>query len=144
MVLLAYFKKKYIPDTKRIHQIFAEAVECESLFAEEALPKELPGMNSKLMLQYVKYCADYLLDFMEQPKIYNAENPFEFMENMSLSKRGNFFEVKNTDYNFFPAVGEDIFNEISTQNVDDVDEEYHKRSRLDSSKFDVKKRFKST
>lgn len=141
MELLSYIKTKYLPSTERIHQIFKEAVECEGLFAKEAIPSPLPGMNAESMLQYVKYSADYLLAYMGQPKIYNVENPFSFMENMSLMKRGNFFEVKNTDYNFFPPVGPDVSKSLNGDDITKVDDVHHLEHKFVPEQFVKKRKF---
>ena len=53
-------------------------------FVCEALPVSLIGMNSKLMSQYIEFCADRLLVALDAPKLYNATNPFDWMELISL------------------------------------------------------------
>ena len=55
-------------------------------------------MNSKLMSQYVKYVADRLMVQLGFKKIYNDENPFDFMKAFSLDSKSNFFELKSTAY----------------------------------------------
>jgi ribonucleoside-diphosphate reductase subunit M2 len=59
-----------------------------------ALPVELIGMNSTLMAQYIRFCADRLLVALKCPKAYNASNPFDFMEMISLEGKPNFFEKR--------------------------------------------------
>ncbi len=69
-------------------------------------------MNSDLMKRYIEFCADRLLVALGQPKVgllayplyptpvlavwcmqmYKAENPFDFMENISIEGKTNFFE----------------------------------------------------
>ena len=73
-------------------RIITEAVELEHQFVTEALPVNLIGMNAKLMCEYISFCADRLLVALGQPKYYNAKNPFDFMENISLQGKTNFFE----------------------------------------------------
>lgn len=53
-------------------------------FVCEALPVELIGMNSTLMRQYIEFVADRLLVALGAAKLYNATNPFDFMEMLSL------------------------------------------------------------
>merc|ERR1712045_607765 len=83
---------------KRVLQIVCEAVEIEIEFLTEALPCRLIGMNGDLMSQYIKYVADRLLLELGCNKVYNVENPFDFMENISLDGKTNFFERRVGDY----------------------------------------------
>jgi len=79
-------------------QIIAEAVAVELEFVTEALPVSLVGMNAKLMCQYVKFVADRLLASLGHPKLYGSENPFDFMELVSLTGKTNFFEKRVAEY----------------------------------------------
>jgi ribonucleotide reductase beta subunit family protein with ferritin-like domain len=67
-----------------IIEIISDAVNIEMHFVSESLPVELIGMNSALMGQYIKFVADRLLYTLGVPKIYKVENPFEWMEMISL------------------------------------------------------------
>ena len=82
-----------------VHAMFKEAVEIELEFITESIPCAMIGMNSKLMSQYIKYVADYLIIQLGYDPIYNSTNPFEFMELISLQGKTNFFESKNSSYN---------------------------------------------
>lgn len=84
---------------ERIEEIIKEAVEIEEEFICESLPCRLIGMNSNLMREYIKYVADRLLVQLGFQKIYNVENPFDFMKNMCLDGKTNFFEARTTEYN---------------------------------------------
>ena len=55
-------------------------------------------MNSKLMCQYIEFVADRLLVALGDPKVYNVENPFDFMDMISLQGKTNFFEKRVSDY----------------------------------------------
>lgn len=55
-------------------------------------------MNSKLMSQYIKFVADRLLFALGVPKFYNVENPFEWMDMISLTGKTNFFEKRVGEY----------------------------------------------
>jgi ribonucleotide reductase beta subunit family protein with ferritin-like domain len=55
-------------------------------------------MNAKMMSQYLEYVADRLLVQLGYPKIWNAANPFPFMERISLEGKDNFFEKRVTNY----------------------------------------------
>ena len=67
-----------------LHSIIGEAVVHEKEFVCEALSVDLIGMNSRLMSQYIEFCADRLLVALDAPKLYNATNPFDWMELISL------------------------------------------------------------
>ena len=84
---------------ERVKEIICNAVEIEKRFCSDALPVGLIGMNANLMKQYVEYVADGLLVNLGYAKHYNSENPFEFMINISLRGKTNFFEKKVSDYN---------------------------------------------
>ena len=86
------------PDTELVTKIITEAVTIEQEFLTDALPVALLGMNSKLMCQYIEFVADRLLLALGHKKLYNATNPFDFMENISLAGKTNFFEKRVGDY----------------------------------------------
>jgi ribonucleoside-diphosphate reductase beta chain len=81
-----------------VHAIFKEAVDIEKEFITESLPVSLLGMNSDLMSQYIQFVADRWLVMLGYNKIYNSENPFGFMEMISISSKTNFFENRETNY----------------------------------------------
>lgn len=85
-------------DEKVAHQIFKEAVEIEKEFITESLPVSLIGINCKLMSQYIEYVADRWLILLGFSRLYNSQNPFTFMEMISLNAKSNFFEVFNSNY----------------------------------------------
>ena len=86
------------PSQERIYEIVCNAVDIEIEFLTEALPVALIGMNSVLMIQYIKFVADRLLRELNCEKVYNVENPFDFMENISLEGKTNFFEKRVGEY----------------------------------------------
>lgn len=81
-----------------IEKIITDAVTIEQEFLTEALPCALLGMNSKLMKQYIEFVADRLLVALGNEKVYKSSNPFDFMENISLGGKTNFFEKRVGDY----------------------------------------------
>ena len=83
---------------EKIYEIILEAVEIEKEFITEALPVELIGMNSRLMGSYIEFVADRLLYALGYQKYYNAQNPFEWMEMISLQGKTNFFEKRVGEY----------------------------------------------
>lgn len=86
------------PNAEAVQNIITEAVAIEQEFLTEALPCALLGMNSTLMCQYIEFVADRLLLALGNTKVYNATNPFDFMENISLAGKTNFFEKRVGDY----------------------------------------------
>jgi ribonucleotide reductase beta subunit family protein with ferritin-like domain len=81
-----------------LREILMEAVEIEKEFICDALPCSLIGMNSKMMSQYIEFVADRLAVQLGIQKIYRAQNPFDFMEMISLEGKTNFFEKKVSEY----------------------------------------------
>jgi ribonucleoside-diphosphate reductase subunit M2 len=81
-----------------IRDILMDAVTIEKEFICDALPCSLIGMNSKLMSQYIEFVADRLAVQLGIQKIYKTQNPFDFMELISLEGKTNFFEKKVSDY----------------------------------------------
>lgn len=79
-------------------QMIREAVDIEAEFVCESLPVGLLGMNADLMKQYIEFIADYWSATLGWPKIYNATNPFTWMEQISLQGKTNFFEKRVGDY----------------------------------------------
>ncbi|KAH9387877.1 Ribonucleoside-diphosphate reductase subunit M2 [Tyrophagus putrescentiae] len=86
------------PYDERVVQIINEAVRIEQEFLTDALPVALIGMNCEMMAQYIEYCADRLLVELGVPKYYDAKNPFDFMEQISLEGKTNFFEKRVGEY----------------------------------------------
>jgi len=83
---------------ERIYEIILNAVEIEKEFVTVALPVSLIGMNAELMCQYIEFVADRLLISLGCKKNYNAVNPFDFMEMISLQGKTNFFEKRVAEY----------------------------------------------
>ena len=96
--ILLYSKLEKKIAKAKIHDIIKECVEIETEFICDALPCRLIGMNSELMTQYIQFVADRLCVQLGYPKIYNATNPFDFMELISIEGKTNFFERKVGDY----------------------------------------------
>jgi len=76
---------------ERITQILLEALDIEREFITESLPVDLIGMNSRLMVQYLEYVTDRLLGELKCDRVFNRENPFDFMDMISLEGKTNFF-----------------------------------------------------
>jgi ribonucleoside-diphosphate reductase subunit M2 len=84
--------------SERVLEIITGAVEIEKDFLTDALPVRLIGMNAESMCTYIEFIADRLLVDLDQPKFYHSENPFSFMELISLEGKTNFFEKRVGDY----------------------------------------------
>ena len=95
-LLLSHLRHR--PSKDATEKIIVEAVSIEQEFLVDALPCALLGMNSNLMKQYIEFVADRLLVALGNPKHYNASNPFDFMESISLAGKTNFFEKRVGDY----------------------------------------------
>lgn len=80
------------------HEIISEAVDIEKKFMFDIIPDGLIGMNYKLMDKYIEYLADNILSDTGYDKLYNSKNPFDFMENISLDGKTNFFEKNVSEY----------------------------------------------
>ena len=83
---------------KKIREIICGALEIEKEFILEALPVRLIGMNSELMAQYLEFVTDRLLTALGCSKVYNSTNPFDFMENIAIQGKTNFFEKRVAEY----------------------------------------------
>lgn len=79
-------------------QIITEAVSIEKEFLTDALPCALIGMNATFMGEYIEFVADRLFGALGLERHYNAKNPFDFMEMISLQGKTNFFEKKVGEY----------------------------------------------
>jgi ribonucleotide reductase beta subunit family protein with ferritin-like domain len=55
-------------------------------------------MDAQEMTQYIQFVADRLMNQFGESPIYNAKNPFDWMENISLEGKTNFFEKRVGDY----------------------------------------------
>uniref|UniRef100_A0A6I8SCN9 ribonucleoside-diphosphate reductase n=1 Tax=Xenopus tropicalis TaxID=8364 RepID=A0A6I8SCN9_XENTR len=101
-LMFHYLVKK--PTEERVTEIIVNAVRIEQEFLTEALPVSLIGMNCTLMKTYIEFVADRLLVELGCSKAFKAENPFDFMENISLEGKTNFFEKRVSEYQRFAVM----------------------------------------
>jgi len=94
---LMYKRERRLPE-EVVRVIVSEAVVLETSFICEALPVDLIGMNSRMMVEYIRFVADRLMQSLGHQKIYDAKNPFPWMEMISLEGKTNFFEKRVGDY----------------------------------------------
>jgi ribonucleoside-diphosphate reductase beta chain len=83
---------------ERIREIIESALEIEKEFITESLPVSMIGMNSALMSEYLEYVTDRLLIDLKCSPVYGTKNPFDFMANIALENKTNFFEKRVGDY----------------------------------------------
>jgi len=113
--ILLYSKLQKKLSKKRIYEIIQEAVDIEKEFITEAIPCRMIGMNSKLMIQYIEYVADRLVLQLGYDKIYHSQNPFDFMELISMESKVNFFERTNSEYALANKTVDDNVFEFNTE-----------------------------
>jgi len=113
--ILLYHKLNDRLDEKLICVMFREAVEIEKEFICDSLKCNLIGMNKELMSEYIEFVADRLLTQLGYDKLYNTKNPFEFMNQIGMDGKTNFFEQRVTEY----QIGGD-----DTTNVFEIDEDF--------------------
>jgi ribonucleoside-diphosphate reductase beta chain len=104
---------------EQVTKIITDAVEIEKDFVTNALPVGLIGMNAALMCTYIEFVADRLLVALGCSKVYNATNPFDFMELISLQGKTNFFEKRVGEYQ---KAG--VMNNEATSKVFSIDEDF--------------------
>ena len=96
--VLMYHKLVNKPSHEDIIQIITNAVCIEKEFITESLSCELIGMNATLMMEYIEYVADRLLKMLHVEPVYNTQNPFDWMELISIQGKTNFFEKRVGEY----------------------------------------------
>lgn len=117
MLYSDHVKNKLPKET--VTKIITDAVVIEKEFVSDAIPVRLIGMNSDLMCQYIEFCADRLLLALGCDKFYNATNPFDFMEMISLQGKTNFFEKRVAEYQ-----KSGVMNNKEENNVFNLDEDF--------------------
>ncbi len=96
--ILLYHKLDTRLEESVVHDIFSEAVEIEKEFICDSLKCSLIGMNKDLMSEYIEFVADRLLTQLGYSKLFNTVNPFEFMNQIGMDGKTNFFEQRVTEY----------------------------------------------
>jgi ribonucleoside-diphosphate reductase beta chain len=91
-----HIENKLSPE--RVKEIILSALEVEKEFITDALPVSLIGMNADLMKQYLEFVTDRLLYDLGVGKVFNTQNPFDFMQTIALEGKTNFFEKRVGDY----------------------------------------------
>jgi ribonucleoside-diphosphate reductase subunit M2 len=96
--ILLYSKLRNQLEPNLVKDIIMQAVKIEQEFICEALPCRLIGMNATQMAKYIEFMADRLSLQLGYQSIYNATNPFDFMELISIEGKTNFFEKRVGEY----------------------------------------------
>ena len=68
---------------------------------EDAMPEGLRGMNSELMIRYIKYSADWVLDMFGYEKLYliRSDEIFDFCKKQSITDTfTDFFKGEEVNY----------------------------------------------
>lgn len=110
--LLYSMLQNKLPES-RVKEIIEEAVECELEFVTDALPVNLIGINAELMQEYIKFVANRLLRELGCQPSYDAQNPFDWMDLISLQGKTNFFEKRVGDYQKAGVAGDPKNNVIA-------------------------------
>ena len=79
-------------------EIVREAVEFEKEFVTDALPVDLIGMNKEMMCMYIEAVSDRIADLFGFDRVFNTENPFDFMRALDVQNVTNFFEKRVSEY----------------------------------------------
>ena len=115
---LLYSQLDNLLPKEQVTAIITNAVEIEKEFVSDALPVRLIGMNATMMCQYIEFVADRLLVALGCEKAYNATNPFDFMELISLQGKTNFFEKRVAEYQKSGVMGK------KEDNIFSLDEDF--------------------
>jgi len=87
-----YIKDEHKPSKDRIREVILSCFETEKKFVEESLPNGLQGLKKEMMVEYVEFVTDIVLnDFIGETN-FNTRNPLDFMKKIGLSAKHNFFE----------------------------------------------------
>lgn len=115
-LLFSYVVNK--PSTERIIEIIRDAVAIEQEFLVDALPVSLIGMNCTLMCRYIEFVADRLLLELGCEKQWKTENPFDFMDNISLEGKTNFFEKRVAEYQKSGVMSRNVSQNTASSDFD--------------------------
>ncbi|KAK9827143.1 hypothetical protein WJX74_008075 [Apatococcus lobatus] len=95
---MLYKKLRQKPSQAKVQAIVREATEAELAFVDDALPVAVIGLNADSLKEYVRYVADHLLQALGCEPLYGAKCGLDFMEQLSLQNKANYFELRETSY----------------------------------------------
>nr|BDT63517.1 MAG: wsv188-like protein [Pasiphaea japonica whispovirus] len=87
-----------LPPREKVIKIITDAVTIEKTFLVQALPVNLIGLSCEKMSMYIEYVADKLLEKMGLEIHYCTSNPLDFMCNIAIENKTNFFERRVSEY----------------------------------------------
>lgn len=97
LLLKQFISNKPLPAT--VEKIMDDAVNIEIEFITESISCSMIGMNVKKMSNYIKWCANRLLEQLGYKKMYDVRRcPFEFMERINMETKANMHERKTLEY----------------------------------------------
>ena len=91
-------------------RMLEDAVECETLFAQDLLGQGVPGLSTRDMRAYLEFVADQRLSNLGLAPRFGGRNPFGFMELQDVQELSNFFERRVSAYQV-GVTGEVAFSE---------------------------------
>ena len=106
--------------TESVHDILKEAMAIEEVFIRDAIPEDskMMGMRPELMIQYVRYVCDHLAYELTQEKIFNVQNPFPWMDLISLEGKTNFFERRVSEYSRAGSIQKHVLTDFGSADAD--------------------------
>jgi ribonucleoside-diphosphate reductase beta chain len=110
-------------DEVEAHNIMHQAVQIEEEFICDSLTVQLIGMDPVQMKQYVRYCADRLLNQFGYKKMYYDKNPFPFMEKIAMDGKTNFFEQRVSEYSLVSGGGNNDVSSSAMFVLEDLENE---------------------
>ena len=81
-----------------VRTMMAEAIACETAFAEDLLGGGIAGLSVRDVRQYLEFVADQRLATLGLERQYGAKNPFAFMDLQDVQELANFFERRVSAY----------------------------------------------
>ncbi|MBZ5713987.1 ribonucleotide-diphosphate reductase subunit beta [Nannocystis pusilla] len=84
--------------TSDVQAMIAEAIDCETQFAEDLVGGGVAGLSVRDIRQYLEFCADQRLATLGMPRRYGVKNPLPFMELQDVQEVANFFERRVSAY----------------------------------------------
>jgi ribonucleoside-diphosphate reductase beta chain len=86
-------------------EMMRDAVECETLFAQDLLSGGVAGLSVQEMRQYLEYVADQRLMMLGMQPMYLVKNSLAFMDLQDVQELTNFFERRVSAYQVAVGVG---------------------------------------
>jgi ribonucleoside-diphosphate reductase beta chain len=81
-----------------VRTMMADAVDCETLFAQDLLSLGVAGLSVADVRRYLQHVADQRLVALGMSPSYGTSNPFAFMDLQDVQEVANFFERRVSAY----------------------------------------------